>query len=208
MSNWIQNGSGGGYDFDKKSWVGRFDLYEDVVRSLASINRMKGSTPVFAPGRGWAVAIHSVACQRVAHKLKLGPNVEMALLRHDQHEAVIGDIPTPVAKAIDYKKIEALKTEVQSELDLREEILWEATPAQNVNIIRLIDTAALHVERKLFMAPECQPWSYPEPSAMYAQPMYDVILGVLEQREQEDGGANAYVCAYAELIGKLERKGY
>lgn len=208
MSNWIQNGSGGGYDFDKKAWVGRFDLYEDVIRELSSINRMKGSTPMFAPGRGWAVAIHSVACARTAKGLGHNANVQMALLRHDQHEAVIGDIATPVAKAIDYKAIERLKTEVQNELDLQERIIYEATPAQNMGLVKLIDVAALHVERQLFMAPACQPWTYPEPEPKYAQAMYDVITDIIRNRECDDGGAAAYEAMYEDLIGRVFAKGF
>lgn len=208
MSNWIQNGSGGGYDFDKKSWVGRFDLYEDVIRELASINRMKGSTPVFQPGRGWAVAIHSVACSRVAKLLGYDANVQMALLRHDQHEAVIGDIATPVARAIDYKAIEKLKAEVQVELDFREGITFEATPAQNSGIVKLIDVAALHVERQLFMAPACQPWTYPEPEPKYAQAMYDVIVDIIRSNEANDGGADAYESLYETLNSQTFQKGY
>lgn len=206
MPNWIQNGSGGGYDLDAKRWIGRFDLFDDVIRSLASINRMKGSTPVFQPGRGWSVAIHSVACARTARALALGVNVEMALLRHDQHEAVIGDIPTPIAKALGYQKVEDLKEEVQNELDLKEGVLFEALPCQHRSIVKAIDVAALHVERYLFMAPGAIEWSYPVPIALYSQPMYDTVMAIIEKGEFHDGGAEAYEAEYEYLIGKLERK--
>lgn len=204
MPNWIQNGSGGGYDLDARQWVGRFDLFDDVIRELASINRMKGSTPVFRPGRGWSVAIHSVACCRVARALELGPAPQFALLRHDQHEAVIGDIPTPIAKRLGYMAVEQLKTEVQDCLDDKEGLPLVARPREHLGIVKAIDVAALHVERYLFMAPGALEWNYPLPDAIYSQPMYDTIMGILERGDHEDGGAEAYLREYTTLKLRLE----
>lgn len=205
MTNWIQNASGGGYDLDAKKWVGRFDFIEDVVRELAAINRMKGSTPVFQPGRGWGVAIHSVACARVARKLELGVNVEAALLRHDQHESVTGDIPTPIAKYIDYAKIGALKEEVQDCLDVLEDVPYEARPAQHRSIVKAIDITALHIERQFFMAPGAMEWTYPVPIPLYSQAMYDTVLAIIERQEHHDGGFEAYLYEYANISGRLLR---
>lgn len=204
MSNWIQGTTGGGYDFDAKCWVGRFDYEEDVVRPLAAINRMKGSTPVFPYGRGWGVAIHSVACQRLAHHLDLGYDVELALLEHDKHESVTGDIPTPVARAIGYTKIEELKEEVQNCLDGRGGTPWQARFGQHRSIIKLIDVTALHEERHFFMAPPVQDWTYPVPQPLYSQPMFDIIKQILWDGEHTDGGFEAYVRAYDFLKGKVK----
>lgn len=204
MSNWIQGTTGGGYDFDAKRWVGRFDYEEDVVRPLAAINRMKGSTPVFPYGRGWGVAIHSVACQRLAHHLDLGHDVELALLEHDKHESVTGDIPTPVARAIGYTKIEELKEEVQDCIDGQQGIPFQARFRQHLSIIKLIDVTALHEERHFFMAPPVQDWTYPVPQPLYSQPMFDIIKQILWDGEHTDGGFEAYVRAYDFLKGKVK----
>ncbi len=203
MPNWIQQTGGGGYDLDARKWIGRFDYEQDVVHSLAGIYRMKASTPVFKAGRGWSVAIHSVAMQRVADRLELPPDAQLAILEHDKHESVTGDIPTPIARRIGRAAIEELKREVQAELDLKQGIPWECQSQQHESIIRLLDTAALHEERHFFMSPSVIPWEYPEPQPMYSQLMVDVIKEILAEGEHKDGGFESYMAAYEYLRSKI-----
>ena len=204
MTNWIQSTTGGGYDFDAKKWIGRFDYEEDVVRPLAAINRMKGSTPVFPYGKGWGVAIHSVACQRLAKELGFGHEVQLAALEHDKHESTTGDIPTPVARAVGYVEIELLKEEIQTCLDELQGIPFQARCAQHSSVIKLIDVTALHEERHFFMAPPVRDWTYSVPQPLYTQPMFDIIKQIVWDGEHTDGGFEAYIRAYDFLRGKVK----
>ncbi len=203
MPNWIQQTGGGGYDLDARKWISRFDYEKDVVHSLAGIYRMKASTPVFKPGRGWAVAIHSVAMERVADKLGFDHCTRLAILEHDKHESVTGDIPTPIARRIGYTAIEELKREVQAELDEQQGIPHEARAPQYTSIINILDTVALHEERHFFMSPSVIPWEYPEPQSLYTQPMFDVIKEILAEGEHKDGGFESYMAAYEYLRSKI-----
>lgn len=199
MANWIQITGGGGYCFDARKLVGRFDFEKDVAFSLAAINRTGGHMPVFQPGRGWSVAIHSVACQRLAKALGYGREHQYALLTHDMHESIIGDVMTPVARRINYALIEELKEEVQLALEVKLNTPLEYRPLQYRSLVKLIDTAALHEERHFFMAPPCQDWTYPVPQALYTQPMFEIIKDILTDGEHEDGGFNAFMTAYDSL---------
>lgn len=203
MPNWKQQTSGGGYDLDARKWVGRFSYEEDVVHCLAGIYRMTGATPVFKAGRGWSVAIHSVAMQRVADKLGLTYETQLAVLEHDKHEAISGDLPTPIARRVGYAEVEALKGEIQTVLDDLQDIPFECRASEHKPIIRLLDIAALHEERHFFMSPSVIPWGYPEPQSLYTQPMFDVIKEILAEGEHKDGGFESYMAAYEELRSKI-----
>lgn len=203
MGNWIQLNSGGGYDFDKTTIVGKYTMERDLAYASAGLNRYVRHTVM-----DWQVAIHEVAVARCIERVMAAMGYSITEQRcaaaggllHDAHESVIGDIPTPVAWAIDYDKINALKEEVQLAIEQRLSVPPEKTPKANLSWVKLGDVAALHVEKQLFMTPEHQPWNYVAPPTEWTQTMYDVITEILAKGEHTDGGRNAFITEYHRLV--------
>lgn len=68
----------------------------DMVYSLCRINRFNGHTK----GTPYSVANHSWFAAKQVEKNGGSPKATLAVLLHDAHEYVTGDITTPVANAI------------------------------------------------------------------------------------------------------------
>ncbi len=179
-------------------------MERDVAFSLAGINRYAGHSTV-----RWGVAIHSVVVSRLIEKMTRDRDSAVAGLMHDAHEAVIGDIPTPVARAIDYDKVEAVKSEVQRAIEARLKIHPYQSMNANLGVIKLADVAALHVEKQLFMVPEPQPWGYKPPSSEWAQAAYTIMMEIISTNSHEDGGFAEFCFEYDRLItsGQKVKKG-
>lgn len=195
MGNWIQLTSGGGYDFDTQSLFGRFDVERDLAYSLAGINRYLRHTAV-----SWSVAIHSVAVARTLWEITRDKAIAAAGLGHDWHECIVGDIPTPVAWAVDYQKIKAVKEEAQLALEERMGVPPQLRAANFPAYVKAADLAALHVEKQLFMVPPARDWGVPEAEVEYAQVMYDVVADIVTSGQHRDGGLAAFMGMYEELI--------
>lgn len=107
---------------------------EDIALSLSRIPRFGGH------GRTeWSVLNHSLVCQRIAAKHGYNAAFQLEMLLHDAHEAVTGDIPTPV-KTQDVRLL-------QAELDGR--ILsayFPGTPGLFPHKMRVLDLRALYAE--------------------------------------------------------------
>ncbi len=193
--NWIQLTSGGGYDFETKTIFGRYSMERDLAYSLAGINRYASHSQV-----RWPVAIHSVAVARLIEKMTSDLNLAAAGLLHDAHESVIGDIPTPVSRAIDYKKTEELKESVQLAIENTLGVPELMRPLGHPAIIKMADVAALHIEKQLFMVPEIRDWGYTPPPGDWAQAMYDIMLDIIRSGENGDGGEEMFKYEYGRLI--------
>lgn len=195
MSNWIQLTMGGGYDFNFKEIFGRFSMERDIAYSLAGINRCAGHGQV-----RWAVAVHSVAVARTIELLGGTLDQAAAGLMHDAHEAIIGDIPTPVARAIGLGQVEQLKDDAQLAIENTLRIPRTQRMLNNLAIIKDADLAALHVEKQLFMLPEGRSWGYRQPTAEWSQAMHDVITSLMSTGAHRDGGLAVFVSEYERLI--------
>src|SRR5690606_1599063 len=104
--NWIQLTSGGGYDFDERRIFGRINPREDVAWPL-SCPRFTKHTAV-----AWPVTLHSVAVALTIEEITGNTEAAAAGLMHDCHEAVIGDITSPVGHYLDYERLKELKHDV------------------------------------------------------------------------------------------------
>lgn len=203
MTNWIQLNSGGGYDFDQARIVGPYSMERDLAYASAGLNRYVRHTIV-----DWPVAIHEVAVARCIERIAMteGRDRDTVVcaaaggLLHDAHESIIGDIPTPVAWAIDYTKINVLKEEVQLAIEQELSVPVCKTPKANLSWVKLGDVAALHVEKQLFMRPEWQSWNYTAPPAEWSQTMYDVVTEIINRGENLDGGYRAFIAEYRRLV--------
>lgn len=176
MGNWIQLTSGGGYDFEEKRIFGSFDLEADVVQSLCCPRFVNHTSMPYT------VAQHSVAVARTILDITGSRDAAAAGLLHDLHEAIIGDISTPVAVYLDYERVKELKHDVQVAMYTRLGIPYELLPerAYKPNI-DCADHAALHVERRALMVPEPRTWAAPVPTPAWMQSMYRHFNEMLDQ---------------------------
>ncbi len=62
-----------------------------IAHQLALINRFTGATQ-----RPYSVAEHSLLCADLAAEQGRGPAVQLCCLMHDAHEAIVGDVASPV----------------------------------------------------------------------------------------------------------------
>lgn len=96
---------------------------EDIALSLSRIPRFGGHCRV-----NWSVLNHSLVCHRIALNDGAPRGLRLLALLHDAHEALTGDVPSPL-------KVPQLK-ELQKQLDAR--IFAEYLPEG------LYDNAAVH----------------------------------------------------------------
>lgn len=195
MGNWIQLTSGGGYDFEIKDIFGRYTMERDLAYPLAGVNRFVRHTQI-----AWPVAIHSVLVALLIEKMTCDLDAAAAGLLHDAHESIIGDIPTPVSWAIDYKKIEALKEEVQEAIEDRLGVPDKMRPYNHMGNVKLADSAALFAEKQLLMVPDGRDWNCKSPPPLWTQTMYDLIVEAIKGGWNKDGGETEFCRQYDRLI--------
>lgn len=125
----------------------------DIAHALARIPRFNGATT-----QPWSVADHSLLVVDLM-PAGLPPDIYLAGLLHDAHEAYIGDITSPVAAAIrgtrDACPIDDLK--VLFDVAITAALALPAGRLQHPTIAEA-DRLALAIERELLMAPSDQPW--------------------------------------------------
>jgi len=195
MGNWVQLTSGGGYDFENKVLFGRWFFERDLVHPLANLNRYAGHTI-----KPWAVAIHSVAVARAIQELTGDLDASAGGLLHDAHESVLGDIPTPVARAIGLEQVERVKQEIQLAIESDLGVPDRMLPAKHKSVVGMADLAALHIERQILLAPAQRDWGYIPPTPSWSQAMYDVMTNIIRRGEFRDGGHEAFMLEYERLI--------
>ena len=176
MTNWIQLTSGGGYDFDDKLIFGPFKVDADLAWPL-TCPRWTRHTPRFS----WPVTLHSVACARVIEKITGDAKAAAAGLLHDAHEAVIGDITTPVARHIDAERVSELKHDVDIAIFTKLDIDFDLLPSRHRHYVQLADAAALQIERRLFTAPEPRAWNATLPEHHWMRAMYEEITDLVRR---------------------------
>ena len=144
--------------------------FQEIATTLSYINRYNGC----AVKQQVSVAFHSVIVASLLPK----DLVPFGLL-HDAHEAIIGDIMTPTAMALEAIAREQCGilgsvADAIRELKRRhDEAIHTAaglpmpTPKQQ-KLIRAADLKALNTERRAFLAPEPQSWG-----AMVEEAGYD-----------------------------------
>lgn len=82
----------------------RIDVRRDIAEPLAALARFNGHMERRHPkGHIWSVGQHCVVGAKAMLAETDNPLAALAFLLHDAHEAFIGDIPTPVARALAYE---------------------------------------------------------------------------------------------------------
>lgn len=179
MPNWIQLASGGGYSFDDAKITGPFSVESDIAWPLSALNRFVGHTT-----RLWNVALHSVAVARTILRVTGDSDAAAAGLMHELHEAVIGDIPTPVAWELGYDRVKQLKHTVQAAIYWRLHTPAQMRPEAHHDVVEQADHAALYVEKQMFMVPEPQQWSVGVPEHEWMLAMYHEMQRLLREVEE------------------------
>lgn len=167
MTIWMQTRSGRAFDLIDPA-PGDVD-FREIADVLGNINRFCGHTD-----RPVSVALHTLTVMDIAGRES--PLAMAWALLHDAHEAYIGDITTPVSKAIRYhaptdgdplpfcaaEGIRQLKHRVDYAIIAASGLRWRDPnyPDGNVAaIVKRADDIAMMMERRDFMARPRREWN-------------------------------------------------
>lgn len=153
---WIQTRDGTAFDLLEPKAA---DVhFSEVAHALACIPRFCGHVP----GGHYSVAQHCVLGADYLNG-RNGPQAALCFLLHDAHEAYMGDIISPVIRALGRRAQLAIDN-LKRRLDA---VIYEAVfglPAEDIYgkwaaDVRDIDMRMLATEREYLLAPAPQPWS-------------------------------------------------
>lgn len=116
----------------------------EIAHSLAQINRYTGHCK-----RPYSVAEHSLLCAHYAQATNMTPLVQLAVLMHDAHECITGDVASPIKQVLGHTW--KLFEDAQQEHLLRHYSLLDAS-REHHDLIRHCDLVALATERRDLMA--------------------------------------------------------
>lgn len=191
-SLWVQTFSGLAFDLLSPT-IEQVRLV-DIAHSLSRLNRFCGATK---GTYGWSVAQHSMLVESLLPPY-VDPILRLHVMLHDAHEAYIGDITTPVRRAIRYYAGDSdplyyLESMIDS-------VVWRAfaldppTEAQR-DAIKHVDALALKVERFALLEPEPRDWGIPDPGEPPTD--FDTILTL----PRHPGSAKqAFIARFLDLI--------
>ncbi|RUM45137.1 MAG: phosphohydrolase [Desulfocapsa sp.] len=137
----------------------------DIAKHLSRINRFSGATT-----HPYSVAQHSVLVCAIATEISNSPLTGLYGLIHDAHEAYVGDIPSPVKRALESHLTEFNRfwDSLTDNIDkaVRKKInLPVFISDKERELVQRADLIALATERQLIMAPgddwglSEKPWS-------------------------------------------------
>ncbi|CAH1671855.1 hypothetical protein [Chelatococcus asaccharovorans] len=164
---WLQTASGRAFDLINPT-ADMVDFRQDVPDALARIPRFNGHVP----GGPYSVAQHCCIGADAILDETGRADLAAAFLLHDAHEAYIGDIATPVARAlavmagigdgvgadiIAHKAFERLKMRIDRAIFQAACLPWPSL-GTDVLAIKRMDLAMLEAERRQLLGPSPAPW--------------------------------------------------
>lgn len=133
-------------------------VIDDVVWSLAGLPRyLAHTTPIV----GYSVAQHSVHVSQILEAWGESPAVQLEGLWHDAGEAIYGDMPRPVAVALEQLGGGAAWRELKRRVDAAVRARVGLPPGEPPRAVKEADVAALVLERRDLMAPCERDWNLP-----------------------------------------------
>lgn len=109
MSNYIRLYDGSAYDYSE---TGKKTITLDMIATqLSRQPRFMGATRYF-----YSVAQHAVMCAMIAEGAH-GPKTGLYALHHDDHEALLGDMPTPLKREIEARTGMSVVADLAHEAD-------------------------------------------------------------------------------------------
>ncbi len=173
---------------------------ETIAHQLALINRFTGATQ-----RPYSVAEHSLVCADLAAEYDCGPAVQLCCLMHDAHEALVGDMASPVKWQLgtSWGNLERMHARA-----LRDHFGLLPAFAAHRDAVKHIDLVALATERR-----DLLPW---QPMRHRPWPALDTPGQAVEPSEMNLASAwrtcrhwtewrDAFVERYEHLMGRLCR---
>lgn len=124
-----------------------------IAHHLAQINRFAG-----AAYRPYSVAEHSLLCAELAAEAGCTPAVQLACLMHDAHEALTGDVASPVKREVGSAWMFFEASQARA---LRAHFGLAGTFAAAHRTVREVDLVALATERRdllVWHAGRHRPW--------------------------------------------------
>jgi hypothetical protein len=135
----------------------------DIAIALARTARFRGAT------RGdyaYSVAQHSILVSTLLAEQGQTLTIQRAGLLHDAHEALIGDIPTPIKHWLGRDHIATLERPLITALLARFKLVPSLAECSQ---IKHADEIALATERRDLMAPSAWPWACEAPPSRHHQ---------------------------------------
>jgi hypothetical protein len=182
LSNWILLRSGAHYTFGSTECPALTYL-DDVIIPLSRISRFGGHTTT-----PWSVAAHAVAAGLVAADAGLPKDLIPLALHHDDQEALVGDVVSPLKRMIaDYPAIEAAAE--QCLVTARKGRL----PTESERVaIKAIDLSLLAAEANCLKGGGSEVWPVQD-EALFALAKKATVRAVETGRGWGAGAAEAYM---------------
>lgn len=133
----------------------------DIATSLSRLARFNGATRGAQP---YSVAQHSILVMQILEQRRHNTAMLRAGLLHDAHEAVLGDIATPVKAALGRDAVREVEARLQTALALRfglPPLIFASNWA-----LHQADQVALATERRDLLNPSAWPWPTMEEEAL------------------------------------------
>lgn len=164
---WLQTTSGRAFDLLHPDWR-EVDFTVDIPEALARIARFTGHVS----SGPYSVAQHCVIGADAVFRETGDRKAAAAFLLHDAHEAYLGDIATPIAKALcapaqDYTPgggnavafaIKSLKLRIDEAIADAAGLGWDVLSAHE-KLVKAFDKRMLDLERRHLMAKPPREWA-------------------------------------------------
>lgn len=172
---WLQTASGRAFDLLRPDWRA-VDFDVDIAEALARIARFTGHVR----SGPYSVAQHCVLGADAVWRDTRSREAAAAFLLHDAHEAYLGDIATPTARAlvdrvrfleghilgdVVSKSMKSLKATIDREIYRAAFMGMNGCPAEHRETVRIYDIRMLVTERNHLLGPSPQPWGAPYDTA-------------------------------------------
>lgn len=166
---------------------------ESLAKGLSQINRFTGQTEF-----PYSVAQHSILVSRLVQSQD--PEVKLAALMHDAHEAVIGDISTPVKQFLKSSdEFQRLEGRAQAYFAIK---FGFAIEYAHGPVVKQADLLALYIERRTLLPKSSEDrWTCdPDPF------MREQVEGFTIDRWSSHMAAKLFIQNYNNLMRLVQEK--
>ncbi len=206
--SWLQLKSGVAYDLGSRVCPG-MQWNDDVVHTLSRLPRFLEHT-----SDTWTDAAHAVACARLARALSMPLIVQYKALHHDDHEALIGDIPGPVKawleRALDDADWALDELEDTAQAAIGAVLVAMGSPGISRGVeeddskVRYVDSVMLIAEARVLKVKPPRPWGPAEPNERDVEAARVLVRDALFRSDNYGArAAEAYVKTHWDLVQEM-----